>query len=264
MRKIYSLNNDQCGLGFTQAFRRPAGFKAFLPFYTSSSLYSSTSAPTNMFFFLRSPGPPRTQNAQNNPILYEGGRSSVTFSAPGSQYIMTHRIPPTSKENGTSIIAPPFHYHIYQDEFFRVQSGKGNFYRGINPSPFAVLSDDPDGQTTASVKAGNYHRFENASDTRDLVVDIQLTPESYENEQQFFRNFFGYLDDCKTEGCEPSIFQLMVFLHAADTPLAVPLPWESLGRVASRILLTAVAYWGGWVLGYRQTYAEYYDTKKSR
>ncbi|KAM0245284.1 hypothetical protein ACHAP5_005515 [Fusarium lateritium] len=217
-----------------------------------------------MLSFLRAAGPPRTQNAQNNPIMYEGGRSSVTFSAPGSQYIMAHRIPPTDKENGTSIIAPPFHYHIYQDEFFRVQSGKGNFYRGVDPNPFAVLSDDPDGQATASVRAGNYHRFENASDTRDLVVDIQLTPEEYENEQQFFRNFFGYLDDCKTAGCGPSIFQLMVFLHAADTPLAVPLPWESLGRVASRILLTTVAYWGRWVLGYRQTYAEYYDAKKSR
>ncbi|TXC02880.1 hypothetical protein FocTR4_00015072 [Fusarium oxysporum f. sp. cubense] len=193
-----------------------------------------------MLSFLRSSGPARTQNAQNNPILYEGGKSSVTFSGPGSKYIMTHRIPPTDKENGVSIIAPPFHYHIYQDEFFRVQSGKGNFYRGLDPKPFAVLSDDPDGQVTASVKAGYFHRFENAAEDRDLVVDIHLTPESYENEQQFFRNFFG-----------------------ADTPLVIPIPWEFLGRVVSRILLTTAAYWGRFVLGYKQTYPEYYDAKKT-
>ncbi|KAJ4258950.1 hypothetical protein NW762_008038 [Fusarium torreyae] len=123
---------------------------------------------------------------------------------------MTHRIPPTDKENGASIIEPPFHYHIYQDEFFHVQSGKGRFYRGIDPKPFAILSDD--GQATASVKAGRYHRFENATTDRDLVVDIHLSPESYENEQQFFRNFFGYLDDCKTAGRDPSFFQLLT-LH---------------------------------------------------
>ncbi|KAF4953938.1 hypothetical protein FSARC_12294 [Fusarium sarcochroum] len=146
-----------------------------------------------MLSFLRSADPPRTTNADNNPIFYENERSSVTFASPDSHYIMTHRIPPTDKENGISIIVPPFHYHIYQDEFFHVRSGKGHFYRGINPEPFAILSDD--GQATASVKAGRYHRFENATTDRDLVVDIHLSPESYENEQQFFRNFFGYLDD---------------------------------------------------------------------
>ncbi|KAF9880248.1 hypothetical protein CkaCkLH20_02202 [Colletotrichum karsti] len=217
-----------------------------------------------MLSFLRAAHPVRTNNAANNPIPYEQGRSSVTFSAPGSEYIMTHRIPPTSKENGVSIIQPPFHYHIYQDEFFRVKSGKGNFFRDTDPKPFATLSDEPNGQATASVKAGTYHRFENATETEDLVVDIHLTPESYENEQRFFRNFFGYLDDCKRAGTEPSIFQLFVFLHSADTPLAVPIPIPFLGRLASRVLLVVVAYWGRWVLGYRDTYPEYYDSEKSR
>ncbi|POR38887.1 Kynurenine formamidase [Tolypocladium paradoxum] len=216
-----------------------------------------------MFSFLRAPLPPRTNNTENNPIIYEAGRSSVTFAAPGSDYIMTHRIPPTTKEHGISIIEPPFHYHIYQDEFFHVQSGKGRFFRGVDPKPFAVLSGEPGGQATASVKAGRYHRFENASETEDLVVDIHLTPESYESEQRFFRNFFGYLDDCKTAGTPPSFFQLMVFLHSADTPFAVSLPWEWMGKMASRLLLWTVAYWGRFVLGYKQNYPEYYEEGKT-
>jgi mannose-6-phosphate isomerase-like protein (cupin superfamily) len=218
-----------------------------------------------MLSFLRASGPARTNNAANNPIVYEKGISTVNFRQPNSDYIMTHRIPPDSKANGASILKPPFHYHIYQDEFFHVQSGVGNFYRGVDPKPFAVLSSEPGAQATAEIKHGRYHRFENASATEDLVVDIHLTPESYEGEQRFFRNFFGYLDDCKTAGTSPSFFQLMVFLHSADTPLAVPLPWEWLGKVASRILLTTAATWGRWVLGYQPSYPEYYvDPAKAR
>lgn len=229
-----------------------------------------------MLSFLRGAGPVRTNTAANNPIVYEGGRSSVSFRAPNSDYCMTHTIPPASEENGVSIITPPFHYHIYQDEFFRVQRGTGNFYRGLDAAPFAVLSgrppasdSDSDSDTkpsssTATIKAGRYHRFENASATEDLVVDVHLAPESYESEQRFFRNFFGYLDDCKRARAAPSFFQLLVFLHSADTPLAVPLPWEGLGRIASRILLTSAAFWGRVVLGYRDTYPEYYEEGKSK
>ncbi|KAF6802137.1 hypothetical protein CSOJ01_11792 [Colletotrichum sojae] len=216
-----------------------------------------------MLSFARPALPPRTKKAAENPVTYEQGTSSVTFSGPGSEYIMTHRIPPTSKESGASVLQPPFHYHIYQDEFFRVRSGTGNFYRGTDPKPF-VLTDEPGGQAAASVKAGTYHRFENATETKGLVVDIHLTPESYDNEEQFFRNFFGYLDDCKTAKTAPSIFQLFVFLNSADTPLAVPLPSEALGRAASWVLLKAVAFWGRWILGYKETYPEYYDSDKSK
>lgn len=215
-----------------------------------------------MFAFLRAPLPPRTNSAATNPIIYEKGQSSVKFHAPNSQYVMTHQIPPSGGENGVSIITPPFHYHIYQDEYFNLQKGTATLFRGIDPKPFATLTED--GQRTATIPAGRYHRFENASKVEDLLIDIHLTPESYENEQKFFRNFFGYLDDCKSSKTEPSFFQLMVFLHSADTPLALPLPSEWLGRLASRVLLIVVAAWGRWILGYQQSYPEYYESGKSK
>lgn len=217
-----------------------------------------------MFSFLRGVGPIRTHNAANNPIYYDGGRSTVTFREPNSEYCMTHTIPPDTEEHGGSVLTPPPHYHIYQDEHFHVRKGVGNFYCGLGSTPFAILTGGLGKQSTTSIKAGRYHRFENASKTEDLVVDIHLSPESYESEQRFFRNFFGYLDDCKKAKTAPSFFQLLVFLHSADTPLAVPLPWEGLGRVASRILLTFTAFWGKWILGYRDTYLEYYEEGKSR
>jgi hypothetical protein len=98
----------------------------------------------------------------------------------------------------------------------------------------------------------------------DLVVDVNLTPETYEEEQRFFRNFFGYLDDCKKAKTAPSLFQLLVFLHRADTPLALPMPTEWLGRVVSRAFLVVAATWGKYALGYKDSYPEYYEEGKSR
>lgn len=133
---------------------------------------------------------------------------------------------------------------------------------GLSPSPFATLSPS---NPKAGIPAQRYHRFENASKTEDLVLDIELDPQNHEGEQCFFRNFFGYLDDCKKTKSTPSIFQLMVFLHAADTPLALPMPFEmeTLGVYISRAFLIVMAT-VGWLLGYQTTYPEYYQGRKGR
>jgi len=175
---------------------------------------------------------------------------------------MTHSIPPTTPEHGPSILQPPFHYHVRQTEYFHIVSGEGAFWKGIGSEPWTTLSAVPEGRSTASVPPRTYHKFENASKTESLVVDVQLDPENYESEQRFFRNFFGYLDDCRKAKMEPSLFQLMVFLHAADTPLALPLPHETLGVLASRVFLIGMAFWGKWILGYQTTYPEYFEAKK--
>lgn len=116
---------------------------------------------------------------------------------------------------------------------------------------------------TVTIKARRYHRFENASAAEDLVVAVLLTPERYESEARFFRNFFGYLEDCKRSATEPSVFQLMVFLEAADTPLGIPLPWEPLGVLVSRAVTAAMGFWGRWALGYQTSYPEYYEEGKT-
>ncbi len=176
---------------------------------------------------------------------------------------MTHTIPPTTPEHGPSLVQPPFHFHIKQTEHFHIVSGEGTFWKGIGSEPWATLSSIPGKQSTGSIPPQTYHKFENASKTEPLVVEVQLDPEEYESEERFFRNFFGYLDDCRKAKTEPSGFQLFVFLHAADTPLALPLPNEWLGVIVSRIFLNVMAFVGRWVLGYRATYPEYHERKKS-
>lgn len=217
-----------------------------------------------MLSFLRTASPARTVNAANNPVTYEDGRSSVEFRAPGSEYSMTHRLPPATAEGVASIVTPPLHYHIYQEEKFCVRSGVGRFYRGFGGEPFAVLSGGEGASSRATVPPGVFHKFENASETDDLVVDVHLTPEEYEREQRFFRNLFGYLDDCRASQTAPNPFQLLAMLHAADTPIAVPTPWDWLSRLLSRLVTAGGALVGTWLLGFRDSYPEYYEEGKSR
>ncbi|KIW17536.1 hypothetical protein PV08_04730 [Exophiala spinifera] len=217
-----------------------------------------------MLSFLRPTQPRRTDISKLNPIPFEDGRSVVKFHPPGSSFAMTHTIPPTTPGNGPSILQPPFHYHISQAESFVVRSGRGGFWLGTSAEPFVTLSTDLGQSSTAAIPPKRRHKFENASQTDPLVVDVRLDPEKHDQEQRFFRNFFGYLDDCRKANSAPSLFQLMVFLHAADTPLALPVPNETLAFWVSRAFLIVMAFWGRWMLGYKDSYPEYYETPKSK
>ncbi|KAJ9637106.1 hypothetical protein H2204_005030 [Knufia peltigerae] len=216
-----------------------------------------------MFAFLRPSLPPRTNRADQNPIVYEDGRSSLEFRDAGAEYTLRNVHPPHVKgDEPQSIMVPPHHYHINQSEHFRIVSGSVNVYKGLNPKPWKVLSDQEGFEKTAAIQKQIYHRIENASSTEPLVLDVNLAPEEYETEQRFFRNFFGYLDDCRSAKVAPSLFQLLVFLHSADTPLALPISETWPGVIASRIFLIVMAFWGRWILGYETTYPEYYSGKK--
>ncbi|PYH49285.1 uncharacterized protein BP01DRAFT_362240 [Aspergillus saccharolyticus JOP 1030-1] len=192
-----------------------------------------------MFTFLRTPLPPRTNRASQNPIVYENGRSSVSFYASHEHYVFRNTLPP--RDSDISIMEPPFHYHIHQTETFRVVKGTMNLYKGLDPEPWKQLTattaatgeenQQEQKQPTATVPPKTYHRLQNASSTEELIFDVRLDPVNYAVEERFFRNFFGYLDDCKIAKQAPSFFQLMVFLYHADTPLALPLPWHGLGVV---------------------------------
>ncbi|USW52955.1 Putative rmlC-like cupin domain superfamily, rmlC-like jelly roll protein [Septoria linicola] len=219
-----------------------------------------------MISFLRAPHPPQTNQADKDLTIYENGTSSVQYHAKGSQYMMTHTIPPTKPGEEPSIIQPPLHYHIYQKETFNVIAGQAHLFFGLDPLPSAVLSASGP-SSTAVLGPMRYHRFENSSKTETLKINIQLDPEDYENESRFFRNFFGYLNDCKRAKQAPSVFQLFVFLWSADTPLAIPMPFglETVGVYLSWVLMIVVAYVGMYGLGYKTSYPEYYEEgKKSK
>ncbi|KAF7555508.1 hypothetical protein G7Z17_g2144 [Cylindrodendrum hubeiense] len=217
-----------------------------------------------MLSFLRAPLPPKTDRASDNPIVYEDGASYLEFrTSPESNYLLRNQHPPFDKEN-PSIMVPPFHYHIHQTEHFRIVSGEFHLFKDTADIPWKTLSaDDPNGLKTAFIPPMQYHTINNASTTEPLVLDVSLTPEDVEGEERFFRNFFGYLDDCRKAGQKPSFFQLMVFLQSSDTPLGLPIAPKWLGIAASHLFMHGMGFFGRWILGYRSTYEEYYVEKKA-
>ena len=210
-----------------------------------------------MLSFLRA-NVPRTNTASQNPIEYEDGRSAQKFHDPTAPYMTTHTIPPTTSEHGPSMFNPPLHLHLYQLEEFHVVTGQARFY--LEGKPHDRKKDE-----IIQIPIGSYHRFENTGTDR-LIVDIRLDEQKWEMEVSFFRNFFGYLEDCRKAKMEPSIFQILRFLYAVDGPLAVPcLGPRWMGRQLSWLVMyLAGVVVGEYLLGYKGSYMEYYADAKGK
>ncbi|KAG8856798.1 hypothetical protein FRB96_006302 [Tulasnella sp. 330] len=207
-----------------------------------------------MFSFLQTIVP-RTNTAAQNPVFFEDGRSSLEFHTPDHSYMMRHTLPPA---NVPSFLVPPMHLHLFQSESFKVVSGTGAFFlRPTAKSPGPVLVSQGE---TIVVPAGAYHRLENGDQNEQLIMDIQFDPVNGTTEENFFRCFFGYLEDCRKHGKNPSLLQLMTFLHSVDAPLAMPLP-DFVGETVKKYVSKGVLVLGaavGRAIGYQATYQEYY------
>jgi mannose-6-phosphate isomerase-like protein (cupin superfamily) len=209
---------------------------------------------------------PRTNTAALNPISYEDGRTTQHFSDPSAKYLVRIKTPATTIKHGRSFFNPPMHYHACQNEEFHVISGSARFFL--------------DGQTHIRkagdiqfIPKGAYHCYETTADeaangnTEDLVIEFRLDEQNAEKEEQFFRNFFGYLDDCQKAGQNPSVFQLFRFLHSLEAPLAFSVPgmpkWVSM-QASWWMMVVMGPIIGGWLLGYKENYEEYYAGVKAK
>jgi hypothetical protein len=86
----------------------------------------------------------------------------------------------------------PLQYHLYQTEHFHIVSGSVNIFKERVDKIWQTLSaDGPNAPKTASIPMRVGHTIHNASTTEELVVDVKLTPENYEAEQQFFGTSLG-------------------------------------------------------------------------
>jgi hypothetical protein len=75
-----------------------------------------------------------------------------------------------------------------------------------------------------------------------------------------FRNIYTYLDDCYLQDVEPSLPQLLLMLDSAEVSMAFPWGPDWLMRSVSYAFGVVIGRWfGGYVLGYRSSYMEYWD-----
>ncbi|KAF4554752.1 Hypothetical protein D9617_3g018200 [Elsinoe fawcettii] len=216
----------------------------------------------------------RTPSSQDDELFqWNGARSTRWVTPPDGKSVLeiqtTHR-PWDFKDvpDDKNVLIPPFHWHWYQEEQFYIREGRYLFT--LESRTFPVSSTDPQ---PVRIPPGARHTFrvDPTSPTR-CVIEIStflsphqrtLSPSARGQilgaSERFFRNIYSYLEDCTAQKVAPSLPQLVLMLHDAEISLAFPGPgvvqrWASwgFGVVVGKVL-------GEWVLGYRSSYAEYFD-----
>lgn len=192
--------------------------------------------------------PPRTKRAHLRTYPTEDSTSRTEFLAvdPSSKYVIR-----STQRPGPSIHDPPYHWHKYQTESFTVESGE-----------FLATLDGEEQTFTAgevcTITPGRLHTYRNGSSDQELTFCIGFDPQERGRDEAFFRNIYGYVDDCRKAGMKPSICQLCLWLHTFDCYLALPGP-KVLALWASEWLVWILGVVvGKWLLGMKETYPEYY------
>ncbi|KAF2227027.1 hypothetical protein BDZ85DRAFT_230887 [Elsinoe ampelina] len=194
----------------------------------------------------------RTPSAHIDELTqWNGARSTKWVTPPDGKSVLeiqtTHR-PQDFKDvpDDKNVLIPPFHWHWYQEEqFFIRQGGARHTFRADPLSPVPCIIEI---STLLSP-----HQSLLSPSSRASILGAS---------ERFFRNIYSYLEDCTVQGVSPSLPQLALMLHDAETSLAFPGP-----GVVSRWLSwgfgVVVGKWvGEWWLGYRSSYPEYFDEER--
>ena len=203
----------------------------------------------------------RTRTAHLKRVYYEDGRSWAEASLDG--WSTTQCVPPNGKH---TFMNPVLHRHTYQVEFFEVLSGQGmwTLHKGgwLRDEVQQIHLKAGDKITIPKAAA---HRFENTSGDENLVIRASYNPEDFALEEQFFRNVFGYFDDCRKAGVDASLFQASRYAYTMAMPICISPGPEWIAKwVDHGMLVLFGKVVGHWILGYPASYPEYFDNTKSK
>lgn len=133
--------------------------------------------------------PPRTKIAHLKTIPLDDGRSTVEFKLPSDSYLVINRLPPaaTDEEVATQkvpnkancALAPPLHWHYFQDETFHVLEGTAKFTLD-GKEKIAQAGE------TVFIPKQQFHTFCNASEETELSVEFVLEPGSRASDEAYF------------------------------------------------------------------------------
>lgn len=209
----------------------------------------------------------RTPTSQHAALTVHNGARTTTWHTPaGSHSVLERQVIPNARRFADVPLAqnpliPPYHWHWHQDEFFTITQGRFVFtLEGVDTRLSAA---DP---MPVHIPPRARHTFRpDESYDGQCVIEISALPEDQRGlDERFFRNLYSYLDDCDRHGVAPSLPQLLLFLDSSETSLALPGP-KLLSHWVSWALGVVVGRWfGGYVLGYRSSYPEYYDVKMAK
>ncbi|KAI0879964.1 uncharacterized protein GGS22DRAFT_176317 [Annulohypoxylon maeteangense] len=163
----------------------------------------------------------------------------------------THYANNKAVQDGVS--GPSMHIHLRQTEYFEVEQGT----LGVVRNGKEVLLTKDDG--VLDIPPGTRHRFWAHSTTQhDLIFKVWAEPQDVQHgfDENFLRNYLGYLRDCQQQNIKPSVFQAALIYSASDTIFITPRFWVPIW-ILKVIQYVAVHLVGELLLGYRSTYPEY-------
>jgi len=209
----------------------------------------------------------RTNTSQSLALSVHNGVRTTTWSVPSSKdesVEETQVIHDPGRYKGVPLsenpLVPPYHWHWNQDEYFHIKRGRFIFTLEGTDTTYSSTSPQP---IFVPKKARHTFRVDpDCEEECELVITASPDDENSVSER-FFRNLYSYLDDCEKQKVSPSLVQLLCFIHSAGASLALPGP-ALVSQWASWLLGLVVGRFGGWLLGYKSSYPEYYDVKMAK
>ena len=116
-----------------------------------------------------------------------------------------------------------------------------------------------------TIPKGTHHTFWADPDSGE-PCKITIATERCKSglDELFFRNIYNYLEDCDVQGVPPSLPQLLLFLDYAETSLAFPGPKFLMNWLSYALGVIVGRWFGGYVLGMKASYPEYFDPTKMK
>lgn len=150
-------------------------------------------------------------------------------------------------------VNPPYHWHYRQREDFQVQTGAIIFTLDGKD----IVKTKADG--IISVYPGTYHTFRaDPSSAEEVSMLITTQADDHGLTERFFRNIYGYMEDCQEQKININACQLLLFLYSTDTYPVLPGP-KFIARPLSRSLTWFLGVIvGKRILGLQESYSEYY------
>lgn len=203
----------------------------------------------------------RSETATQHPLYTDGGASITEFLPPNHEHdsfcirqtFLKEKMVKLKAAGIHPVISPLYHWHLNQVEYFHVE--KGSMCMKIDGKERIVTPKDG----VIEIKPGVYHNFDMDPTSDDDLVFVACGEPEDGLTEKFFRNFFGYLDDCQKNKICPSIFQLLLFLYNTETFVALPKLPKFLGKWVSRWIFGYVGgkIIGESILGFQDNYPEY-------
>jgi len=202
--------------------------------------------------------PVRSHTAENKEVVTYGGAVGHSWHKrePNQSVSMTIRLDPKYNAHLPPVknpANPPYHWHLKQREDFRIQQGSVIF----TVDGKDITKTKADG--LLSLQPKTYHTFRaDPNSPEEIIMLVTAQPEDGGITERFFRNIYGYNEDCIEQKLSPNICQIFLFLDSSDTYPVLPGPKfiaQPLSRFLTYFLGTVI---GKHILGLKESYDEYY------